>query len=107
MRFYWVRDRIRQNNFHVFWDEGKKNLADYVTKHNLIWHHIAMRTRYVKETEKDIENSKDRRTGTRRGCDGTTNPRGTRKPDNLLKGIRDLVQNGTQSQWSRGLTIPT
>ena len=53
---------------------------------------------------------------------GTTNPRGTRKPDNPLqgiwnaipqdpdnplKGIRDLVQNGTRSQWPRGLTIPT
>ena len=45
---------------------------------------------------------------------GTTNPRGTRKPgnplkgirnlisqdpDNTLKGIRELVQNGTWSQW--------
>ena len=53
---------------------------------------------------------------------GTTNPRGTRKPDNPLKGIRnpiprdpdnplkgirDLVQNGTRNQWLRGLTIPT
>ena len=24
MRFYCVRDRIRQNHFHVFWEEGKK-----------------------------------------------------------------------------------
>ena len=51
----------------------------------------------------------------------TTNPRGTRKLDNPLKGIRnlipqdphnhlkgiwDLVQNRTRSQWARGLTIP-
>ena len=39
-RFYWVRDIIGQNNFHIFWEEGKKNLADYVTKHHPIWHHI-------------------------------------------------------------------
>ena len=54
--------------------------------------------------------------------DGTTNPRGTRKPDNPLKGIRntihrkldnplkiiqDLVPNRIQSQWPRGLTVPT
>ena len=55
-------------------------------------------------------------------CAGTTNPGGTRKPDNPLKGIqnqilqdldnplkgiRDLLQNRTRSQWPRGLTIPT
>ena len=53
---------------------------------------------------------------------GTTNPRGTRKldnflkgiwnpiqwnPDNPLKGIQGLVQNRTQIQWPRGLTTPT
>ena len=83
---------------------------------------------YINETQiyqsnkKYIENSKDRRTGNGRGCAGTTNPGGTRKPDNPLKGIRntipwnpnnpikgirDLVQNGTQGQWSIGLTVPT
>ena len=51
MRFYWVRERIRQNHFHIFWEEGKKNLADYVTKHHLIWYHRAMRPRYVKATK--------------------------------------------------------
>ena len=54
MIFYWVRDRIPQNHFHIFWEEGKKNLADYVIKHHPIWHHIVMRPRYVKATEKDI-----------------------------------------------------
>ena len=48
MRFYWVRDRIRQNHFHLFWDEGKKNLAEYFTKHHPIWYHKSMRPRYVK-----------------------------------------------------------
>ena len=53
---------------------------------------------------------------------GNTNPGGTQKPDNtlkgihniipqnpdnLLKGIRNLVTNGIWSQWPRGLTIPT
>ena len=52
MRFYLVRDRIRQNHFHKLCEEGKKNLADYVTKHHLIWHHITMRPRYVKATKK-------------------------------------------------------
>ena len=69
-----------------------------------------------------IENLKNQNTGTRGGCSGTTNPRGTQKFDNPLKGvrdtfpqdldnpllgIRDIVKNGTWSQWPRGLTIPT
>ena len=52
MRFYWVRGRIRQNNFHIFWEEGNKNLVSYVTKKHPIWHHRAMRPRYVKATKK-------------------------------------------------------
>ena len=111
MRYYWVRDIIRQNHFRIFWEEEKKNLADYVTKHHLISHKREIKPRYVKATKKDIEISKDRQNGTRRGCAGTNNPGGTRKPDNPfkgiwnripqdldnpLKGIRDLVQNVTQ-----------
>ena len=72
--------------------------------------------------QKYIENSNDQRTGTGRGCDVTTNPRRTQKPDNPLKGIwnpipqdldnplkiiHDIVQNRTRSQWPIGLTIPT
>ena len=37
IRFYWVRDRIQQNHFNVLWEEGNKNLADYVTTHQPIW----------------------------------------------------------------------
>ena len=48
-----------------------------------------MRPRYIKTKKNDIENSKDRRTGTGRGCSGTTNTGGTRKPDNPLKGIQN------------------
>ena len=59
MRFYWVRGRIQQNYFHILWEEGKKNLADYVTKHHPIWHHRTMIPRYVKATTKYIENSKN------------------------------------------------
>ena len=34
--FYWVRDRKLQNRLHIFWEEGKKNLVDYFTKHHPI-----------------------------------------------------------------------
>ena len=39
----------RQNPTKPF---EKKNLADYVTKHHPIWHHRAMRPRYVKAIKK-------------------------------------------------------
>ena len=47
MRFYWLRDRIRQNQFHVFWRRGEENLAHYVTKHHPTKHHVAIRHKYV------------------------------------------------------------
>ena len=128
MIFYWVRDITQQSYFHILWEEGKKNLADYVTKHHPIWHHISMRPIFFK-AKKRYRNSKDRKTGIRRGCAGTKNPRGTRKPDNPLKQIRNPIpqdpdnplkgiQNIVQKQnpqplaervnhTNPGLTIPT
>jgi hypothetical protein len=29
MRFYWLKDRINQKQFHVYWKPGNENLADY------------------------------------------------------------------------------
>ena len=51
MRFYWVRNKMRQNNFQIFWEEENKNLADYVTNHHLIWHHRNIQPRYLKPTK--------------------------------------------------------
>ena len=45
----------------------------------------------MSKQKRDIENSEDRQTGTGRGCDVTTNPGGTRKTDNLIKGIRNPI----------------
>ena len=48
MRYYWVRDIIRQNHFHIIWEESKNNLAEYVIKYHPIWNHKTIRPRYVK-----------------------------------------------------------
>ena len=32
MRYYWIRDRIRQRQFKVVWKAGASNLADFFTK---------------------------------------------------------------------------
>jgi len=47
MRFYWIRDRSRQGDFHVFWRPGNTNRADYFSKHHSPTHHQAMRPHYL------------------------------------------------------------
>jgi hypothetical protein len=47
MRFYWVRDRIKQGQFIVYWRRGAINLADYFTKHHPPAHHKIMRHKYL------------------------------------------------------------
>jgi hypothetical protein len=47
MRFYWIRDRVRQGQFHIFWNKGKTNRADYFSKHHPASHHQAIRSTYL------------------------------------------------------------
>ena len=47
MRFYWIRDRVRQGQFHVYWKQGILNRADYFTKHHSAAHHQQMRSHYL------------------------------------------------------------
>ena len=49
MRFYWVRDRVRQGQFNIYWKKGQDNKADYFTKHHSPSHHRAMRPIYLHE----------------------------------------------------------
>ena len=43
MRFHSIRDRMLQGQFHIYWDAGVNNLADYYTKHHPPWHQFKMR----------------------------------------------------------------
>lgn len=49
MRFHWVRDRIEQEQFQVYWRPGSTNKADYFSKHHAPGHHRMMRTEYLKK----------------------------------------------------------
>jgi len=49
MRFYWVRDRVRQGQFHVFWRRGVHSRADYFTKHFPPSYHREIRPKYLHE----------------------------------------------------------
>ena len=64
MRFYWVRDRIQQKQFQLFWRKGKLNMADYFTKHHPPHHHKLMRYKYLHQALTTIL----RKRGGVRGC---------------------------------------
>ena len=46
MRFFWVKDRIRQGQLFLYWRPGKDNRADYSTKHHSPSNHKEIRTLY-------------------------------------------------------------
>jgi hypothetical protein len=52
MRFYWIRDRIKQGQFIIHWRAGKDNLADSFTKHHSPVHHRLVCSRYLRELHK-------------------------------------------------------
>ena len=49
MRFYWVKDRVMQRQFLVYWESGKTNRGDYFTKYVPPRHHVDVRSTYLHE----------------------------------------------------------
>ena len=43
MRFFWLIDRMNQNQLTVYWKLGHTNIGDYHTKHHPLAHHLCMR----------------------------------------------------------------
>ena len=82
MRFYWVRDRVDQGQFHVYWKPGTTNLADYVTKHHTATHHQLMRPIYLHKANyiNTIQNIFRHRTH----CGGVLIPGTPRDPSPVL-----------------------
>ena len=62
MRFYWVRDRVKQGQFIVYWKKGSENDADYFTKHPPAAHHRLKRSRYIHE-EPEMDHVIERQIG--------------------------------------------
>jgi hypothetical protein len=60
MRFYWIKDRVKQGQFNVYWGPGYQNMADYFTKHHSPAHHKQMREIYIRTTDKSERNSRFR-----------------------------------------------
>ena len=42
MSFYWIRDRVSQGQFLIYWGPGQSNYDDNVSKHQSQTHHTIM-----------------------------------------------------------------
>jgi hypothetical protein len=70
MRFYWVKDRVKQGQCHVYWHPGYQNLEDYFTKHPFPAHHKRMREIYIHASDRPM-NQRGIRDSPLRGCVNT------------------------------------
>jgi hypothetical protein len=77
--FYWIKDRVKQGQFNVYWGPGYQNLADYFTNHNSPAHHKRMREIYIHADEHPI-NRKGIRDSALRGCANTSGKAGAQIP---------------------------
>ena len=51
MRYYWIKDRIKQKQFKLTWRPGVDNMADYFSKHHPPWYHKKMRYKYLQKPQ--------------------------------------------------------
>jgi hypothetical protein len=70
MHFYWVKDRVKQGQFHLYWGQGYQNFADCFTKHHSPTHHKWMREMYIHASIRPINRSGIRDSAFR-GCVNT------------------------------------
>jgi hypothetical protein len=56
MHFYWIRDCIRQGQFHIYWKPGTLNKANYFTKHHPASHHQEICSAFLHSTTDPSKN---------------------------------------------------
>jgi hypothetical protein len=68
MRFYWIRDRVQQGQFIIYWRPGTENLADYYTKHHPASHHRQIRETYLQPSTHGSKYALDNEPSALQGC---------------------------------------
>jgi hypothetical protein len=71
IQFYWIKERVKQGQFNVYWGPGFQNLADYFTKHHSPAHHKIMRDIYIHADKRPI-NWEGIQDSALRGCVNTS-----------------------------------
>jgi hypothetical protein len=75
MRFYWIKDQVKQGQFHIYRGPGYQNLADYFTKHHSPAHHKRIRNVYIHADDQPI-NQEGTQDSALRGCVNTSGKTG-------------------------------
>ena len=47
MQFYWMKDRVKQKDFFVYWKPGSQNMGNYFTKYFPPHHHREICAKYL------------------------------------------------------------
>ena len=47
MRYHWLRDRSQRDHYHIIYEKGENNRADYFTKVHPAKHYTSIRNQYV------------------------------------------------------------
>ena len=97
MRFYWIKDRVRQGQFSVHWSPGANNKADYYTTHDQPAHHIQMRPTYLQTALQATVSSQADCEGVLIRDSGLSQSHITGSPN----GIQSLSSTGNSAQTSR------
>ena len=85
-QYWWLKDREAQMQFHIVWDPGIYNLADYSTKHHTAQHHKQVRPIYLHENTSPTH---------LQGCNEIlTNNRQTKRIVATLKQYRGMLAAG-------------
>jgi hypothetical protein len=79
MRFYWIKDRVKQGQFKIYWGPGFQNLADYFTKHHSPAHQKRIRNVYIHAEERQINRKRIPDSALRR-CVNTSGKAGAQIP---------------------------
>jgi hypothetical protein len=79
MRFYWIKDRVKQGQFDIYWGPGFKKLVDYFTKHHSSAHHKRICDVYIHADARPI-NRKGIRDSALKGCVNTSGKAGSQMP---------------------------
>jgi hypothetical protein len=79
MRFYWIKDMVKQGQFKIYWGPGFQSLVDYFTKHHSLAHHKRIRNVYIHADERPI-NRQGIQDSVLRGCANTSRKAGAQIP---------------------------
>jgi hypothetical protein len=79
MRFYWIKGRVKQGQFQIYWGPGYQNLADYFTKHHSLAHHKRVCNVYIHADERP-KNREGIRDSALQGCINASGKAGAQIP---------------------------